>query len=202
MFPERRRFDDQTGWTLVELLVVISVIAIVASMALMQRGTTNERLQRQNASRELKVAFERARFDSVKRRADGTGSRPYAYVEVRSNGFTLRTYNDDVNANPVARDQSLTFPSGVVLTHYSSGTIPMTVTFNRRGETAGGVPQFRVCNVSCASPTNATAETILVTPMGTVNLLAGNANIPSFTNTALAGSTSNTASINDDVIIP
>ena len=78
----------------------------------------------------------------------------------------------------------------------------MTVTFNRRGETAGGVPQFRVCNVSCASPTNATAETILVTPTGTVNILAGNATIPSFTNTALAGSTSNTASINYDVIIP
>ena len=63
--------SGQAGISLVELLVVIVIIAIVASVALMRRGSANEQFQRQNASRELKTAFERARFDSVKRRADG-----------------------------------------------------------------------------------------------------------------------------------
>ena len=62
--------SHQSGVTLVELLVVIVVISILAGFALLQRGNANEQLRRQNAAQQLKVAFERARFDSVKRRAE------------------------------------------------------------------------------------------------------------------------------------
>lgn len=196
------KLNSQSGVSLVELLVVVVIISIVATLAVMSRGSANEQYQRQNGSRMLKAAFERARFDSVKRRADGTADRPLAHVVVRNNGFTLRTYSDDVNSNPVAKDESTNFSTGVVLAHYNSGLIPMTVTFNRRGETDGGVPQFYVCNVSCTSPTSATADLIIVTATGTVNLLGGSSTPPTFSNTALVGSTSNTASINEDVIIP
>lgn len=196
------KLHSQSGVSLIELIVVILVISVVATLALLNRGSANEQLQRQNASRQLKVAFERARFDSVKRRADGTTLRPFAYVEVRSNGFTLRTYNDVVNANPAPIDQPTSFATGVILAHYSGGTVPMTISFDRRGGTSGGEPRFRVCNVSCASPTNFNSDIVLVTPTGTVNLLGGGMSLPTFANTSLAGSTSNTASINDDVIIP
>lgn len=198
----RAALNSQSGVSMVELLVVMVIIAIVVSLALLNRGNANEQFQRQNASRLLKAAFERARFDSVKRRADGSSDRPFAYVQVRNDGFTLRTFNDDVNSNPIAKDESTTFSSGIVLAHYASGTIPMTVSFNRRGETSGGVPQFYVCNIGCSSPDNADADLIVVTLTGTVNLLGGGATIPSFSNTSLAGSVSDTASINDDVIIP
>ena len=63
--------QGQDGTTLVEALVVILIISIVAAMAIMNRGSADEQFKRQNLARELKVAFERARFDSVKRRAEG-----------------------------------------------------------------------------------------------------------------------------------
>jgi hypothetical protein len=62
--------------------VVISIIAIVAAIALMQRGNSNEQFKRQNITWGLKNAFERARFDSVKRRPENTGTDLYAFVKV------------------------------------------------------------------------------------------------------------------------
>ena len=50
-------FGAQEGWSLVELLVVIVIISVVASLALMQRGNANEQFKRQNVARELKVAY-------------------------------------------------------------------------------------------------------------------------------------------------
>ena len=152
--------ERNTAFTLVELLVVIILIGIVVTLAVLSQGNANEILERQNAAGELKIAFERARFDSVKRRADGVQPFPFASVEVRNNGFTLRTYTRAANAaTATVQETSKTFPTGVTLSHYSTGTLPMTITYNRRGETAGGSPH--VCTVSpsgvrlgVASPTD------------------------------------------------
>ena len=192
------KFTSQSGVSLVETLVVIVIIAILAALAIMNRGSANEVFQRQNATGELKVAFERARFDSVKRRADGVEPYPFASVEVRTNGFTLRTYTRQGNSNTATgQDWTRTFPTGVTLSHYSSGTLPMTITFNRRGETAGGVPQFRITD----SKTGA-SEIILVTPTGTVNVLPGTSTIPTFSNPALTGNPAANQSINNQVVVP
>lgn len=200
------RLTSQSGVSLVELLVVMIIIAVVASLAIIGRGGANETFQRQNGSRMLKAAFERARFDSVKRRADSataTDPRPFAYVQVRNNGFTLRTYTENSGGGaPIPKEEVTSFANGVVAAHQGGGTLPMTITFNRRGETGGGSPEFYVCEVSCASPTNQNADLVLVTVTGTVNLLPGAAPTPSFSNTMLNGSTSSTAGINFDVVIP
>src|SRR5690606_21496172 len=103
-------------------MVVIGIIVIVATLALMQRGTANEQFQRQNISQQLKVALERARFDSVKRRAVG-GTAPFASVTITSNSFTLRTYRTDVNGVAVAQDQITTNPPGVVIARYDGTAI-------------------------------------------------------------------------------
>ena len=50
----------QHGVSLIETLVVVSIISIVSAIALMQRGSANNQFQRQNIARELKVAFERS----------------------------------------------------------------------------------------------------------------------------------------------
>src|SRR5690606_12428047 len=92
------------GFSFVELMVVIVIIVIVATLALMQRGSANEQFQRQNVARELKVALERARFDSVKRRA-----LPPAKVEVRPDRFILTTYRIDAGA-PVAENVETLLP--------------------------------------------------------------------------------------------
>lgn len=192
-----RPLDDESGVTLVELLVVCVIIAIVAGLALMQRGSANEQLQRQNAAQGLKVAFERARFDSVKRRAGG-GSEA-AQVTVTPTSYTLRTYR-----NGTAEDNVTTLPPGVVIELYAgSSLVSQDVVFDQRGQTPQSPtpPQFYVCNVSCASPTNSNANLVIVTPTGTVNLLSGSGSIPSFGIPTMSN-INTTTGVSNTVIVP
>lgn len=200
------KLNEQSGVSLIETLVVVVIIAIVAALALMQRGSANEQFQRQNAARELKVAFERARFDSVKRRArpplnDGDPD-PRAHVVVNYDSFVLWTDSDGDGIPATGEAVTTTLPAGVVNAKYGGDSLPLTVTFTMRGEaTSLSTPQFYVCNISCSSPTDANANIVLVTPTGTVNLLAGGASLPTFgvptgTNVPV------TTGINPDTILP
>src|SRR4029079_12806544 len=85
---------DESGVTLIELLVVIVIIVIVCAIALMQRGSADAQFKRQNVARELKVAFERARFDSVKRRAQASPEARVTVV-VDTSSYALTTYTVD-----------------------------------------------------------------------------------------------------------
>ena len=184
------KFQDQSGVTLAELLVVIVVIGIVSSIALMRLRTPKDQFSRQNVSRELKVAFERARFDSVKRRV--ATNAEMAKVTVSGTTFTLTT---DVNLNGTleSSDDSINnFSSqNVTITNTTGNAMvfPVTVTYNQRGEPtakdANDVtvsPIFLICNGTCNSnnATNANANIVLVTATGTVNLLPGNGTVPTF----------------------
>ena len=193
---KRSGINGQSGVTLIELLVVIIVIAILAAFAFMQRGSANEQFQRQNAALQLKVALERARFDSVKRRATGSEQ---ALVTVTPTSFTLRTFN-----NGTAQDVTTTVPAGIVMGLYGGGSlVSQDVVFNQRGETSvsPNAPQFYICNVSCSSPGNSTANLLIVTPTGTVNLLPGGAGLPSFGVPTMSNVNTSTG-VSNTVVIP
>lgn len=182
--------------SLVELLVVCVIIAVIASLAIMQRGSANEQFQRQNVSRELKYAFERARFDSVKRRAEGSER---AQVIVSSDRFTLRA---DTNLNSAGLEDVVTLlPPNISIARYEGGSGDVSITFDRRGETstAGATnPIFLVCNDTCSAATDTTsnANIVLITATGTVNMLAGGVEPqPSFTPPTVAGPIGNAAGV-------
>jgi prepilin-type N-terminal cleavage/methylation domain-containing protein len=192
-----RKVNDERGLSLVELLVVIIIIGIVAAIAIMQRGGADDQFRRQNIARELKVAFERARFDSVKRRA-----LPPATVTITPGSYTLRTYNNDVNASPVPIDQVTNLPADIVIANYDGSVLTSTtVTFNMRGETGPSPPQLYVCNVNCSSPSSDDANIVLVTSTGTVNLLSGNSSLPSFGVPTITNVGTSTG-INPDAVLP
>jgi Tfp pilus assembly protein FimT len=207
---ESDRLQNQNGVSLVELVAVIAVIIIISTIALMNIGSSKQQLKRQNAAQELKSAFERARFDSVKRRAAVTGEQ--ARVTIDANSFTLIT---DENQNGVVTDSvdsKVTSLSGLDITITSTLTLPVTVYFNKRGEVtdSAGVsisPSFLVCNPSCTiegGNSNATvgnANLVLVTPTGTVNLLPGGSAIPTFAAPSGITNVSTTSQIRSDVII-
>src|SRR5436190_13744470 len=154
----RRKLKNQKGWTLVELLVVIGIIVVVAGMALMQRGNANEIFKRQNIAWGLKNAFERARFDSVKRRPTNTGTDLYAFVSVANTSFTMNTdRNSDgklENIDPLTTDFSI---QNITIQHRvgtapSAANMPIAVIFSQRGEpitldstNAAAEPTFFVC---------------------------------------------------------
>lgn len=186
----RENYKLQSGVTLVELLIVIVVIGIVSSIAMMQLRTPKNQLSRQNVARELKVAFERARFDSVKRRV--ATNAEMAKVTVSATAFTLTT---DVNLNGTleSSDDSINNFSNqdVTITNTTGNAMvfPVTITYNKRGEPiakdANNVtvsPIFLICNGTCNSnnATSSNANIVLVTATGTVNLLPGNGAVPTF----------------------
>ena len=197
-----RSNSHQSGVTVVELLVVIVVIGIISAFALMQRGAANDQLTRQNTAQQLKTAFERARFDSVKRRA--TTADQMALVTVTPASFTLRTYSNDANGVSVARDQTTTLPPGVVIAHFDNSVtlISQDVTFDMRGETpASPLPQFLVCNVSCSGADNTNSNIVIVTATGTVNLLAGGSTLPVFGVPTVTNVNTSTG-INPNAVLP
>jgi Tfp pilus assembly protein FimT len=169
-------------------LVVIVIIAVVASIALMQRGSANQRFQRQNVALELKAAFERARFDSVKRHADTPAKR--ASVLVNGNSFTLTTGIDEFGTPGSGVSVTTNFASQNISISQIGFTFPVKVAFNRRGEvvavdsTGTAVsPEFLICNGECRNLGDAStgnANVVFVTPTGTVNLLAGGSTPPNF----------------------
>jgi len=155
---EKQSKHDQKGVSYVELLVVIVIIGIVAGLAVMGRGNANEIFRRQNVAYGLKNAFERARFDSVKRRPDVAAND--SFVSVNNLAFTLRTDRDG-NGVVETLDDLVTGLAGQgitirYLTEDPSGSntnMPATVKFNFRGEpdttSADGnpvAPAFLVCN--------------------------------------------------------
>ena len=176
------RSVSDAGFSLVELLVVIGIICVLSAIAVMQLTTSNQRFIRQNAARELKAAFERARFDSVKRRPSSIGA--FAKVSLTQSSFTL-TADTNLNGTLEAADDLLRDLSGTSVVMAGSGgtALPTTVYFNQRGEAVNSSgasisPVFLVCGGSCSAPTSANANIVLVTPTGTVNLLPGDAAIP------------------------
>ncbi|NNF00215.1 MAG: type II secretion system protein [Pyrinomonadaceae bacterium] len=205
MKKPRRHMHDESGISLPEVLIVTVIVAIVASLALLQFGSSREQLRRQNVAQQLKQAFERARFDSVKRRAVG-GGVPYAAVIVDSDSYTLVL---DLNA-----DGDTTDPGETTVTSFtnqtiipgpgSSASLPVTISFDKRGEVAAATPIFMVCNVTPCSLSDNTpgkANVVVVTPTGTVNLLGGGVAIPTFTAPTLSPVGSGSG-INEDVTMP
>lgn len=178
------RQADEEGVSLVETLVVVMIIAIVAALALLQLGEPNRMMKRQNVARELKVALERGRFDSVKRRADT--STKQARVTVTSSAFILTTDNDLSGSIESSDDVVTAFGAqNISISPVGSMTLPFTVWFNQRGEpvSSSGIsisPVFRVCNGVCVSPNNSNSNIVVLTPTGTVNLLAGGSAVPVF----------------------
>jgi prepilin-type N-terminal cleavage/methylation domain-containing protein len=178
----RSNSESESGFSIVELLVVCVIIAIVAGIAIMQRGRANIDLARQNLSHDLKAALERARFDSVKRRADDSAVE--ATVIVNSFGYTLRTDKNQDGALDSTDDESTSINNGMIITGENGINLPVTLTYDQRGEvtaTSGGSvinPVFRICYLNCLDVTK--TDLLLVSPTGTVNLLPGSSDLPVF----------------------
>lgn len=173
--------SHQSGVTVVELLIVVILIAIIAGFALMQRGSANAQLARQNVARDLKTAFERARFDSVKRRADGANV-DFATVQVQAAQFTLTTdANQDGDIDDPSDSVVTPVPPNIEIAAGPGLALPLTISFNRRGEPDVADPVFIVCNGDCNYNNDvAGANIIHVTSTGTVNFLPGGSNITPF----------------------
>jgi prepilin-type N-terminal cleavage/methylation domain-containing protein len=163
----------QAGFSLVEMTIVLTVIAVLTTFALLQFRTSKVDLERQAIAREFKVYLERARFDSVRRRAEGADQATLTLTSASS--FTVRMDFDgdgDLAAHE-ARIVDFSQKSQTLILVSDSFNYPLQIRFDRRGhvQTADGLgnevdPVFTICsNCTDADPDR---SVLTVSATGTV----------------------------------
>ncbi len=189
-----RKFNSQSGVSLIEVLIVLAISAVLVSLAVAQLSSSKTNLQRQRIAREFKVYLERVRFDSVKRRADFVRrpgfTNPFndmsRIILTSSTSFTAVT---DLNQNGTVLDANGNLEEGdkrvVDFTQRSDTRIfvsdtfdnlyPITISFDRRGhitaldKSNNAVnPVFTICSTGNCSESSPEITVISVSTTGTV----------------------------------
>jgi len=206
---KKRKFVSQHGYSLVEIMIVIVIIAIITTFAVSRFDNAKTNFKRQNISRELKVNLERARFDSVKRRAEVVGAVD-SRAEVRILSPTSFTVKTDLNQNGTldASDEKTINFTGQDNIKIVDKTLvfPVTIKFDRYGriEAKDGTPKnvtpfFTISTEDAANVSVANADVIYVSPSGTVAMLKGGEAEPTFNSPANITVVNANSQINDEL---
>ena len=173
-----RGADGQGGFTLIEISIVLVIIAVVTALALFSMTGAKVDLQRQAITREFKVYLERARFDSVKRRAALEPDQAKIILNSAS-AFTVRIDFDADGALGAGDSRLVDFTqrSGTQIVVSNEGlSYPVTIRFNQRGQVivtdslgfAVDPVAFTICSSTNCGPTSPDRTLITVSPSGTV----------------------------------
>ncbi len=176
-----KRFDSQSGVSLVEVLIVLVILAVLVSFAIAQFGSSKTNLQRQRIAREFKVYLERARFDSVKRRAENVNQM----AKIILNSPSSFTVNIDFNGNGTlevsdTRQVDFTQISNTQIIVSTTLNYPVTIAFDQRGYITAKdnstpandiTPVFTICSSGNCSATSPDTTIISVSTTGTVAVL-------------------------------
>jgi prepilin-type N-terminal cleavage/methylation domain-containing protein len=188
--------DNQRGFSLIELLIVLVIIGVVITFAVIALGNSTANLQRQSIAKEFKVALERARFDSVKRRPVNCADMSRVEITSATSFRVLTDSNQNGTLQPGAETRVVEFGnrSSVRIVDDPAPTFPIIIRFDQRGNTSSGPCGSEVvaetpttfCQLPCASPDGSNSSVIYVSPTGTVAMLAGGTSAPAFSNPTIA----------------
>lgn len=197
--------SSQSGFSIVELIIVLAVMAIVVGFALIYTDRSRAHLQRQNVANKFKNYLERARFDSVKRRVN-----PGEESRVRINNATsfsvVMDFNQDGNldaATETVTDNSLRNFGSI---NVGSLNFPVNIQFDRLGKVtvvhgssnavSTAAPSFTFCSQNCTTSSqqinNEYKSVVSISSTGTVALLAGGNSNPTPQSTNVNSIQSNT----------
>ncbi|HEX6126026.1 MAG TPA: prepilin-type N-terminal cleavage/methylation domain-containing protein [Pyrinomonadaceae bacterium] len=163
----------QSGFSLIEVLMVLVIIGVLTTLALMQLGRSRVDFQRQRIAREFKVYLERARFDSVKRRAAGADVAK-VILDGPSSFTVILDFDGDGTLLP-SETRTINFAdrTDAVIQVADTLSYPVTLSFNWRGlveslDSANQpvTPLFTIC--SDCSDADPDTTRISISPSGTV----------------------------------
>ncbi|MDM7922774.1 MAG: prepilin-type N-terminal cleavage/methylation domain-containing protein [Pyrinomonadaceae bacterium] len=188
---------SQAGVSVIELLIVLLIIGIVVAMAVTQLGSSTDNLDRQNVAREFKVALERARFDSVKRRPEACEEMSRVVINDPSSFTLISDLNQNGVLEPGAESRGVDFETrGNVRMVGDDIVYPVTIRFDRRGNASSGdcsaptgvVMETTFCNLPCTASTTTAdnANVVFVSPTGTTAMLPGGSSMPVFDDPSVA----------------
>ena len=206
--------NPEYGFSLIEMLIVLVVLGILTAFAIFALGNSTNNLKRQNITKEFKVALERARFDSVKRRAANCADM--SRVEIL-NATSFRLFTDmNQNGTIEAASESRLVDFGgnrsnVQIVDDPAPTYPIIIRFDQRGhtssgpcgtETAADTPTV-FCEMPCtaASATATNSNIVAVSPTGTVAFLNGGDSLPTFDDPANVSNVTSSTDINNSLAV-
>lgn len=175
------RFKRQEGFSVTEMIIVLVVLAIVTTFAIMQLGRSKVDLQRQQIAREFKVYLERARFDSVKRRAANSADMSKIVLNSSSSFTAIIDFNESGKIDSTdVRQVDFSQRSSAKILVSDVFNYPVTISFNQRGHITvlDGLnneinPVFTICSNNCSdiSTNNNELSVISVSTTGTIAIL-------------------------------
>ncbi len=166
VFKMERNSNKQSGFTLLELVVVVAIIALVSIIALPQLHTTQENYRLKSAAVDMLSYFQKAKMEAVKR----ASSVSLAFTEGTNGKFVM--FVDDGagsgTAENIIRDGSeeilsqVSMPKGVTLT--------ANFTADSAGFDARGFPlSSRIGNINLVN-NNGNSYSIVLSMAGSVRL--------------------------------
>jgi prepilin-type N-terminal cleavage/methylation domain-containing protein len=187
---------SQFGYSLIEILIVLAIMAILVTFAVMALGTSAESIERQNIAKGFKVALERARFDSIKRRA--TDCSKQARVEITGASsysvITDQDQNDTIDLDYETAATDFTGRGNTEITSPDLSSLPIVFRFDERGQATSGpcdaptavVSSVRFCQMPCTTPGVDNSSLIFISSTGTSAFLSGDSAVPSFDDPTIA----------------
>jgi Tfp pilus assembly protein FimT len=126
----QKKLGNAAGVSVLELLIVITMLAVITGFAVMRIVRARQVMIRANVAQELSNYLEKARLDSVRRHPNTTAEM--AQVSIVNATFYSVTIDSDGNGTLDApKVISLPVNSGLQF----NGTFPRTIYFNWRGRT-------------------------------------------------------------------
>jgi prepilin-type N-terminal cleavage/methylation domain-containing protein len=196
---ETKKLSSDNGFSIIELLIVLTLLAVLTTIAIVQFSDSKTDFERQRIAREFKVYIERARFDSVKRRAAEISDMSRITMN-SSSSFTVAL---DLNGNgklDTAETRIIDFTerSNTQIIVSSTLNYPVTILFNQRGHVIARDnlgndidPVFTICSKNCLATSQDEEDlTVLsISKTGTVAVLKGGQSpsalpTPAITNTS------------------
>ena len=184
--------NTQRGASLMELLIVLVIAAVLATFAVSQFGGSTDNLERQNLAREFKADLERARFDSIKRRAYTCSDMSRVTIN-DATSFSVTTDLTQDGTLESGETRNVNFANRSNVTIVGNGiTLPATIRFDEQGHALlsdcvstppPNVPLFYFCNGTC-TPATANAQNsnvIFISATGTVAMFTGGTSMPTST---------------------
>jgi prepilin-type N-terminal cleavage/methylation domain-containing protein len=187
---------SQFGYSLIEVLIVLAIVVVLATFAIMALGTSAENIERQNIAKGFKVALERARFDSIKRRA--TDCAKQARVEITGptsySVITDQDQNDTIDLDYETVATNFTGRANTEITSPDLSSLPIVFRFDERGQATSGpcdaptavVSSVRFCQLPCTTPGINNSSLIFISSTGTSAYLSGDSAVPSFDDPTIA----------------
>lgn len=181
---------SEEGFSLIEILIVLAILGVIVTFAVLALGRSSEVIDRQNIAKEFKVALERARFDSVKRRPATCEDMSRVEILSATSFRYITDTNQDGTLQPDQEFRVVNFGdrSQVKIVTDPAIVFPITIRFDLRGHTSSGPCNVQTeattpthfCETGCSVLNNSNSTSIYVSPTGTVSLLSGGEDVPIF----------------------